>query len=105
MAELHTPVHERSRKAHSLVLQRLAPNGKQTAIAAAMGKSDSTISRLLASKELEHTIHLIHHLGLKIVDADSVSVDFTELMMLKAKYTKISEYEKRTGRIFGDEEE
>ena len=105
MSELSAPVNERSRKAHSLVLQRLAPSGKQTAIAASMGTSDATISRLLSSKDFERTIHLINHLGLKIVDSEAKTIDFSRYMVLQETYAKVFEYEKRTGKIFGDEEE
>jgi hypothetical protein len=104
MNESSQSVHERSRRAFQVVLQRITTNGKQTAVATAMGTSDSTISRLVSSKDLERSIQLIHHLGLKVVEEDMVMVDFQELQTLKRRYAQIAEYEQRTGRIFGDEE-
>lgn len=57
---------ERARKAYYMVLQRLQNNGKQAAVAASMGVSDTLISRF-KSEHLETLCNMLTHLGLKIV--------------------------------------
>ncbi len=56
------------------VLQALAEPGRQVAIAAAMGVSESTVSRL-KNEQLENFTLLCAHAGLKIVPVDHVCVD------------------------------
>ena len=65
---------DRARKSYSTVLQRLQTPGTQTAIAAAMGVSESTISRM-KTEQLEHLCLLLAHAGLKIVSIEKVCVD------------------------------
>lgn len=72
-ASSSTPA-ERSRKMVSLVLQRMQEPGRQVAIAALMGVSESTVSRL-KNEQLENLTHLLVHAGLKIVPFESVCVD------------------------------
>lgn len=60
---------ERARKAYLTVLQRLQDNGKQTAVAAAMGVSESTISRF-KNEQLETLCGVLSHLGLKVVPVE-----------------------------------
>lgn len=69
MAALSQPPAERARKALSLALQAMQPAGKQGALAAAMGVSESTVSRI-KSEKLEDAIVLVSHLGFKLVPAD-----------------------------------
>lgn len=67
MTEITTPAC-RAKKAQSLVLQRLAA-ATQTAVAAAMGTSESTINRI-KTERLEEVLLMLAHLGLKVVPAD-----------------------------------
>lgn len=52
-----------------MVLQRLQANGKQAAVAASMGVSDTLISRF-KNEQLETLCSVLCHLGLKIVPAE-----------------------------------
>jgi hypothetical protein len=61
-------IAERSRKAHSLALQRLASVG-QAEVARALETSESTISRAVNS-ELERICSILAVVGLKIVPTD-----------------------------------
>jgi predicted XRE-type DNA-binding protein len=58
--------HAKARRISSTVLQATQRDGKQTAIAAAMGVSDSTVSRLL-SDHLDKFALVLAHAGLKVV--------------------------------------
>lgn len=69
MSEVSDSVHARSRKAFTSVLQSLQRTGKQAAIAAAMGTSDSTISRI-KTHDLEACIQFLYHAGWKVVPQD-----------------------------------
>ncbi|WP_370682242.1 hypothetical protein [Comamonas sp. GB3 AK4-5] len=68
MSEVSETAHERSRKAHSLVLQGMK-EVKQTAIAAAMGVSEATVSRI-KNDDLEASIQFLYHAGWKVVPQD-----------------------------------
>jgi hypothetical protein len=59
---------ERSRKAHSLALQRLASVG-QAEVARALDTSESTISRAV-NGELERMCAILTAVGLKVVPAE-----------------------------------
>lgn len=58
----------------SLVLGRLAENGRASAIATVLGVSEATISRL-KNEHLETLCAVLAHAGLKIVEAEAVCVD------------------------------
>lgn len=60
---------ERARKNVTVVLQRLQEPGRQLAIAAAMGVSESTVSRL-KNDHLEPLCELLARAGLKIVPVE-----------------------------------
>lgn len=84
MAEMSTSPHERSRKAHSLLLQAMQDPGTQRQIALALGVSESTVSRTKTEK-LEDAVTLIYQLGFKVVASDRVCVDrakFEAVLML-----------------------
>lgn len=68
-----TPV-ERTRKAMQLALQRLQEPGTAGAVAAAMGVSESTVSRI-KTERMEEVIAFLAHLGLKVVPAEFKCVD------------------------------
>ncbi len=59
----------------SLILQRAQRDATQAAIAAAMGVSESTMSRLLAPDTLDKLTLMLAHAGLKVVPVERVCVD------------------------------
>jgi len=73
MTELSTPPFERSRKAHALILQALQEVGTARNIAAIMGVSESTVSRI-KNEHLADTLALICQLGFKVVPFDHACV-------------------------------
>lgn len=68
MAALSITPEERARKATSIVLQRLSPDGTQRNLAQAWGVSESTVSRL--KDQIEPVMRLVTQLGLKVVPAE-----------------------------------
>ncbi|KGH26286.1 hypothetical protein [Comamonas testosteroni] len=68
MSEVSDSAHERSRKAYASVLQGMK-EVRQTAIAAAMGISESTVSRI-KNEDLEGCIQFLYHAGWKLVPQD-----------------------------------
>lgn len=73
MTELSSTPAERSRKAHSAVLQAMQDAGTARNVAVALGVSESTVSRIKTEK-LEDAIALLYQLGFKVVDASRVCV-------------------------------
>jgi AraC-like DNA-binding protein len=67
MAELSADPVARARKITSTVLKRVHTGPTQSAIAAAMGVSESTVSRLL-SEHLDKLALVLAHAGLRLVD-------------------------------------
>lgn len=65
MKPVSASVSERSRKAHSLVLQRFASVGQVT-VAEMIGTSESTVSRFV-NTDLERSCQIFAALGLKVV--------------------------------------
>lgn len=65
---------EIARKGVQFALQALQEPGKAGAVAAAMGVSDSTISRI-KTERLEEVVMFLAHLGLKVVTSESRCVD------------------------------
>jgi hypothetical protein len=60
---------ETARKGVQAALQRLQEPGTGISVAAAMGVSESTISRL-KTERMEEVVTLLAHLGLKVVPTD-----------------------------------
>ena len=60
---------ERARKAYLTVLQRLQDPGTGVAVAAAMGVSESTVSRF-KNEHMETLCQVLAHLGLKVVPVE-----------------------------------
>lgn len=60
---------ERARKATSLILQRLSPDGTQSQIAKVWGVSESSVSR--TKEHVEPVMRLLAQLGLKVVPAEA----------------------------------
>jgi hypothetical protein len=92
---------ERARKGISLVLQHLQPAGKAGAIAAAMGVSDSTISRI-KTERLDEVVLLLAHLGLKIVPTTYRCVDAETYHFLTRTHERVMH---RAPELIWDSEE
>lgn len=66
---------ERARKISCVILQRAQRDATQVALAAAMGCSESTLSRMLAPDHLDKLALLLAHAGLKVVPVERICVD------------------------------
>lgn len=71
MAALCADVAARASKIESLLLRRLARPGTQAGIAAALGVSESAVSRT-KTEHWPQVARILAHAGLKLVDADAV---------------------------------
>lgn len=69
MAPVSSNPGETARKGVSLAMQRLQEAGRAGAVAAAMGTSESTISRI-KTERLEEVVTFLAHLGVKCVPVD-----------------------------------
>lgn len=78
---------ERAQRAHSLVLQRMAAS-TQTALAAAMGTSESTINRI-KTERLEEVLVVLAHLGLKVVPTDFKCVNPAAYAFLTSTHERV----------------
>lgn len=92
---------DRARKALTMVLQRLGETGTAVSVAAAMGVSESTVSRI-KTERMEEVLQLIAHLGLKVVPADFKCVDRESYDFLVRSHKKVME--KRPELIWETEE-
>jgi transcriptional regulator with XRE-family HTH domain len=99
-AVLVTPA-ERARKALGLALRNLQEPGSAVAVAAAMGVSESTVSRL-KNDHMESVLTLLAHLGLKVVPADFKCVDRESYEFLVRSHTRVME--KAPGLIWEQDE-
>ena len=68
MSTVSAAVGERSRKFHSLVLQRLASVG-QVSVSEQIGVSESTVSRFVVN-DIERACQLLAAVGLKVVPVE-----------------------------------
>ena len=66
---------ERARKISATVLHSTQRDATQVALAAAMGVSESTVSRMLAPDHLDKLALLLAHAGLKVVPVERICVD------------------------------
>lgn len=71
-----------------LALQQLQEPGKAGAVAAAMGVSDSTVSRI-KTERLEECLTFLAHLGLKVVPAEFKCVEPSAYAFLTATHTRL----------------
>jgi len=71
-----------------LVLQRLQEPGTAVAVAAAMGTSESTVSRI-KTERLEEVLRLMAHLGMKVVPADYKCVNPASYEFLTTTHEKV----------------
>lgn len=88
MTELSATPPERARKAVQLALQRLQEPGTGIAVAAAMGVSESTVSRI-KTERLEEVALFLACLGLKVVPAEFKCVDPAAYAFLTATHEKV----------------
>ena len=88
MTAVSMPPPERARKGVQLALLALQEPGKAGAVAAAMGVSDSTVSRL-KTERLEEVVLLLAHLGLKVVPSDFRCVDPSAYDFLVRSHTRV----------------
>ena len=88
MAESSGGASERARKTVQLVLQRLQEPGTGVAVAAAMGVSESTVSRLKTT-HLEEMELMLATLGLKVVPAEFRCVNPDAYAFLTATHEKV----------------
>lgn len=73
---------ERSRKAFARVLQVMGEPGRQVALAATLGTSESTISRL-KTERLEDVLTLLYALGFKVVSGDKICIEGDALEFMR----------------------
>ena len=78
---------ERAKKAHSMVLHRMA-DATQTALAVAMGVSESTVNRI-KTERLEEVLQMLAHLGLKVVPADFKCVNPEAYAFLTSTHERV----------------
>jgi len=80
------PPEDRARKIVSSILKATQRDASQTAIAAAMGVSESTVSRLL-SDHLDKLALVMAHAGLRVVGQDMrcFPPDYVDALLLMAK--------------------
>lgn len=71
-----------------MALQALQEPGRGAAVAAAMGVSESTVSRI-KTERLEEAVTLLAHLGLKVVPATHKCVEATAYDFLVASHMRV----------------
>lgn len=103
MTELCLSPAERARNALARILQVLAPAGSQVAIAASMGASESTVSRI-KNERLPECLAFLYACGFKVVSADKVCVAADELQMLRQFYARAVTTEHIASQLFDDDE-
>lgn len=79
---------ERARKAFSRLLVAMQEPGRQVALAASLGTSESTISRLKTEKT-EDVLALVYACGFKLVSEDKVCVDGAALEFMRATTARV----------------
>ena len=82
MSQLSETPQERARKAYARVLQALGEPGRQVALAATLGTSESTISRL-KTERLEDCLAVLYALGFKVVESNRICVTPTALEFMR----------------------
>jgi len=103
MPSLSCTPSERARKAHSRVLQSLQEPGAQRHLAAAMGVSEATISRVKTEK-LEDAMALLYQLGFKVVPVERVCVDLQMYEAMTRIATRaMADAETARRLVWGDE--
>jgi hypothetical protein len=88
MAAVSAVPAERARKTVQLVFQRMQDPGTGVAVAAAMGVSEATISRI-KNERVEEVALLLACLGLKVVPTEFKCVEPTAYAFLTATHEKV----------------
>ena len=88
MSALSLTPAERARKSVQVALQRLQAGESAASIAAAMGVSEATMSRL-KNERLEEVLLLLAHLGLKVVPAEFKCVDPEAYAFLTSTHERV----------------
>ena len=88
MAQLSDAPTEKTRKLRSTVLQAVTRDGKQHAIAAAMGVSDATVSRLV-NDHLDNFAAMLAHAGLKVVPVEHTCVSAETYQFLTSTQARV----------------
>lgn len=102
MTELsHSPA-ERSRKAHARVLARLQEPGSQVAIAASLGASESTISRI-KNEKLADCLAFLYAAGFKLVDQGAVCIRPEALAFMRLAASHALANDEAAQQFFGED--
>lgn len=88
MQPVSVPPGERARKTVQLVLQRMQEPATGIAVAASMGVSESTVSRI-KTERLEEVALFLAVLGLKVVPAEFKCVNPDAYAFLTATHEKV----------------
>lgn len=86
-----------------MVLQRLQEPGMGVALAATLGVSESTVSRM-KTDHLEGVLAFLYAAGFKLVAQGKVCVDAAELNMLRKAYVRAVQNEQLAAQLFGGDE-
>lgn len=103
MSELCISPLERSRKAFTRILQALQAPGTQVAIAASLGASESTVSRIKSDK-LQESLAFLYAAGFKVVSQEKVCIDGEALKFMRGVTANVLANEQQAQQLFhGDE--
>lgn len=103
MDQLSISPAERARKAHARVLSALQRPGTQTGIAAALGASEATISRI-KNERLEECLAFLYCAGFKLVPSDKVCIDPEALAFMRQITGRVLSNEEQAKQLFRDDE-
>lgn len=103
MSEFCISPLEKSRKAVSAVLQVMKNNGKQGHVAASLGMSDSTMSRLV-NDHMEQLVSVLYHSGFKVVSQDMRCYPAADVEAWYAAYRRSVQQAETAAQLFGGDE-
>ena len=103
MPELSLHPVGRSRKAYGRFLQSLQDPGRQVALAAALGVSESTISRI-KNERMEECLALLYCAGFKVVAAEKVCVTPEALAFMRQITVRVLSSDEQSRELFGEDE-
>lgn len=103
MPELSLSPAERSRKAYGRFLQSLQEPGRQVALAAVLGVSESTVSRI-KNERMEECLSLLYHAGFKVVPAEKVCITPDALAFMRQVTARVLASDDQARELFGGDE-
>lgn len=103
MSELSISPAERARKAYTRVLSALQRPGTQVAIAAVLGQSEATVSRI-KNERLEESLAFLYALGFKVVPAEMTCVQPEALAFMRQTTARVLSNEAQAQELFRDDE-